>query len=152
MNKHWWKSALEQVQKKADETFFRDDNSTFNVCDAVIAGNKNEINGNGNTIKGSHCIVRGDGNTVKGSDNTIIGADNTIEGSDNTINGNNNKVEGDRNTRMRLDRGPWNRRRVARKAIKYSAWAIVALSISTLFLFIHCDIGSITKWFGHDGS
>lgn len=43
-------------------------------------------------------------------------------------------VEGDRSARMRLDRGRWNRRRVTRKAIKYTLWAAVAFSISITFL------------------
>jgi cytochrome c oxidase accessory protein FixG len=43
-------------------------------------------------------------------------------------------IEGDRNTRMRMDKGPWNRRRVLKKALKYTAWTLVALSISTTFL------------------
>jgi cytochrome c oxidase accessory protein FixG len=43
-------------------------------------------------------------------------------------------VEGDRNQRMRLDRGPWNRKRVGKKAIKWSLWALLALSISVTFV------------------
>jgi cytochrome c oxidase accessory protein FixG len=43
-------------------------------------------------------------------------------------------IEGDRNTRMRMDRGRWNRRRILKKSLKYTAWALVALSISTTFL------------------
>lgn len=43
-------------------------------------------------------------------------------------------VEGDRNARMRLDKGPWNRARITRKAIKYSLWSLVAFSISLTFV------------------
>ena len=43
-------------------------------------------------------------------------------------------VEGDRNARMRLDRGPWNRKRIARKTLKYLLWAGVAFSISITFV------------------
>jgi cytochrome c oxidase accessory protein FixG len=43
-------------------------------------------------------------------------------------------IEGDRNTRMRLDKGPWNHRRILKKALKFSVWALIALSISFTFL------------------
>ncbi|MHA7835948.1 MAG: cytochrome c oxidase accessory protein CcoG [bacterium] len=43
-------------------------------------------------------------------------------------------IEGDRNTRIRLDKGPWNRRKIGKKALKYSVWGLVALSISVTFL------------------
>jgi cytochrome c oxidase accessory protein FixG len=43
-------------------------------------------------------------------------------------------VEGDRNQRMRLDRGPWNRKRIVKKAFKYSLWAVLALSIGVTFV------------------
>jgi len=43
-------------------------------------------------------------------------------------------VEGDRNARLRLDRGRWTRNRVTRKAIKYTLWTLVALSISITFV------------------
>jgi cytochrome c oxidase accessory protein FixG len=43
-------------------------------------------------------------------------------------------VEGDRNARLRLDRGRWNRNRIARKTLKYALWACVALSISVTFV------------------
>lgn len=43
-------------------------------------------------------------------------------------------VEGDRNARIRLDRGPWTRKRFALKAVKYSLWAFVAFSISITFV------------------
>ena len=43
-------------------------------------------------------------------------------------------VEGNRNLRMRLDKGPRNRRWLQKKVIKFSAWGIVALSISATFL------------------
>lgn len=43
-------------------------------------------------------------------------------------------VEGDRNARLRLDRGPWNRKRIGKKALKYSLWALVAFSISVTFV------------------
>ncbi len=43
-------------------------------------------------------------------------------------------VEGDRNARLRLDRGRWNRNRIARKALKYVLWIGVAFSISLTFV------------------
>jgi cytochrome c oxidase accessory protein FixG len=43
-------------------------------------------------------------------------------------------IEGDRNQRMRLDQGPWNARRIRKKAIKYVLWAVMALSISVTFV------------------
>ena len=43
-------------------------------------------------------------------------------------------VEGDRNQRLRLDRGPWNARRVRKKALKYSLWAVLAMSIGITFV------------------
>ena len=43
-------------------------------------------------------------------------------------------IEGDRAARMRLDRGPWNRRKVVKKILKYSAWAMIAFSISVTFV------------------
>jgi len=39
-------------------------------------------------------------------------------------------IEGDRTQRMRLDRGPWNLRRIRLKALKWFCWALLALSIS----------------------
>ncbi len=36
-------------------------------------------------------------------------------------------IEGDRNARMRLDKGPWNRNRIWRKAAKHSVWLVFAL-------------------------
>ncbi len=43
-------------------------------------------------------------------------------------------VEGDRNARLRLDKGRWNARKIGRKALKYSLWAAVALSIGVTFV------------------
>jgi cytochrome c oxidase accessory protein FixG len=43
-------------------------------------------------------------------------------------------IEGDRAARMRLDRGRWNRKRIVTKALKYTAWAVVAFSISITFV------------------
>jgi cytochrome c oxidase accessory protein FixG len=43
-------------------------------------------------------------------------------------------VEGDRNARLRLDRGRWTRNRIKKKVIKYTLWALVALSISITFM------------------
>jgi cytochrome c oxidase accessory protein FixG len=43
-------------------------------------------------------------------------------------------IEGDRAARMRLDRGRWSRKRIVTKALKYTAWAIVAFSISITFV------------------
>jgi cytochrome c oxidase accessory protein FixG len=43
-------------------------------------------------------------------------------------------VEGDRNARLRLDRGGWTRNRITRKTLKYTLWALVALSISITFV------------------
>jgi cytochrome c oxidase accessory protein FixG len=44
------------------------------------------------------------------------------------------QVEGDRNERLRLDRGPWNARRIRKKALKYTLWTALALSISVTFV------------------
>ena len=43
-------------------------------------------------------------------------------------------IEGDRYARMRLDKGRWNRRRIGLKALKYTLWAGLALSISVTFV------------------
>ena len=43
-------------------------------------------------------------------------------------------VEGDRSARLRLDKGPWNARRIRLKAIKYALWVGIALSISITFV------------------
>jgi cytochrome c oxidase accessory protein FixG len=43
-------------------------------------------------------------------------------------------VEGDRNQRLRLDRGPWNARRVGKKSLKYVLWCLLALSIGITFV------------------
>jgi len=43
-------------------------------------------------------------------------------------------VEGDRNSRLRLDKGAWNRKRIGKKALKYALWAGVAFSISVTFV------------------
>jgi len=37
------------------------------------------------------------------------------------------KVEGDRNRRMKLDAGPWNRQKIARKSLKQLLWVTFAL-------------------------
>jgi len=42
-------------------------------------------------------------------------------------------VEGDRSARIRLDRGPWDGRRILKKSIKYSLWTLLALSIAVTF-------------------
>jgi cytochrome c oxidase accessory protein FixG len=44
------------------------------------------------------------------------------------------KVEGTRTQRLRLDKGPWDRRRIGRKLVKWTLWAVVALSISFTFV------------------
>ena len=44
------------------------------------------------------------------------------------------RIEGDRNARMRLDKGPWDRKRIARKFAKQSAW--IAFSLWTGFTFV----------------
>ena len=43
-------------------------------------------------------------------------------------------IEGDRNERLRLEKRGWNRDKIVKKAIKYSAWAMVAFSISITFV------------------
>ncbi|MBK7948959.1 MAG: cytochrome c oxidase accessory protein CcoG [Deltaproteobacteria bacterium] len=43
-------------------------------------------------------------------------------------------IEGDRTARMRLERGGWTLERLAKKALKLSIWAAIALSISITFL------------------
>ncbi|MBA8882725.1 cytochrome c oxidase accessory protein CcoG [Dokdonella fugitiva] len=37
------------------------------------------------------------------------------------------RIEGDRNARMRLDKAPWNRNKLARKTAKHVAWVVFAL-------------------------
>jgi len=44
------------------------------------------------------------------------------------------KVEGDRNRRMKLDTGPWNRDRIARKSLKQLLW--IAFALWTGFTFV----------------
>jgi len=44
------------------------------------------------------------------------------------------KVEGDRNRRMKLDAGPWNRDRIARKSLKQLLW--IAFALWTGFTFV----------------
>jgi len=44
------------------------------------------------------------------------------------------KVEGRRAQRLRLDKGPWDARRIGRKLLKWFLWALVALSISFTFV------------------
>jgi cytochrome c oxidase accessory protein FixG len=43
-------------------------------------------------------------------------------------------VEGNRNQRLRLDSRPWNAERITKKAVKWSLWALLALSISVTFV------------------
>ncbi len=43
-------------------------------------------------------------------------------------------VEGDRSARMRLDRGRWSAERIRKKALKFSLWTVLALSISITFM------------------
>jgi cytochrome c oxidase accessory protein FixG len=43
-------------------------------------------------------------------------------------------IEGDRSQRLRLDRGAWNAARIRKKAIKYTLWSAMALSISVTFV------------------
>ncbi len=52
-------------------------------------------------------------------------------------------VEGDRSARMRLDRGRWNGNRLVKKAIKFSLWTLVALSISITFVGYFQPIGEL---------
>ncbi len=42
-------------------------------------------------------------------------------------------IEGDRTARLRLERGGWTLERIAKKALKLSIWAAIALSISITF-------------------
>ena len=49
-------------------------------------------------------------------------------------------IEGDRTERMRRDRGPKNAKWAFRKALKFTAWAVVALSISITFVGYFTDI------------
>jgi cytochrome c oxidase accessory protein FixG len=44
------------------------------------------------------------------------------------------KVEGDRTQRMRLDKRAWDGKRIGRKLVKWSLWALVAISISFTFV------------------
>jgi cytochrome c oxidase accessory protein FixG len=44
------------------------------------------------------------------------------------------KVEGDRNRRMKLDAGPWNARKIARKSLKQCLW--IAFALWTGFTFV----------------
>ena len=44
------------------------------------------------------------------------------------------KVEGDRNRRMKLDAGPWNARKIARKSLKQFLW--IAFALWTGFTFV----------------
>jgi cytochrome c oxidase accessory protein FixG len=43
-------------------------------------------------------------------------------------------VEGSRASQLRLDRGPWNRRRIGKKLLKWSLWLALAFSISITFV------------------
>jgi cytochrome c oxidase accessory protein FixG len=49
-------------------------------------------------------------------------------------------IEGDRTERMRRDRGPRTLEWATKKALKYTAWAIVALSISITFVGYFAEI------------
>jgi cytochrome c oxidase accessory protein FixG len=44
------------------------------------------------------------------------------------------RIEGDRNARIKLDRGPWTARKIARKSAKHAVW--VALALWTGFTFV----------------
>jgi cytochrome c oxidase accessory protein FixG len=44
------------------------------------------------------------------------------------------KIEGDRNARIRLDREPWNARKLSKKSFKHAVWA--ALALWTGFTFV----------------
>ena len=43
-------------------------------------------------------------------------------------------TEGDRNQRMRLDRGPWTRQKLRRKAAKHAGWLALACVVGTTFV------------------
>jgi len=43
-------------------------------------------------------------------------------------------VEGDRNRRIMLDRGPWNRARILRKATKHAAWLAFSCAVGVTFV------------------
>ncbi|MFO0689947.1 MAG: cytochrome c oxidase accessory protein CcoG [Myxococcota bacterium] len=64
-------------------------------------------------------------------------------------------IEGDRTARMRLERGGWTLERLAKKALKLSIWAAIALSISITFIGYFEDLHELlpriarfelTKW------
>ncbi len=64
-------------------------------------------------------------------------------------------IEGDRTARMRLERGGWTLERIAKKALKLTIWAAIALSISITFLGYFEDLRELlprilrfdlTKW------
>jgi len=59
--------------------------------------------------------------------------------------------EGDRNARMRLDKGPWTAKKIAKKAAKHSVWIIIsALTGGVWILYFH-DAPTIARDFftGH---
>ncbi len=43
-------------------------------------------------------------------------------------------TEGDRNQRIRLDRGPWTREKILRKAAKHAGWLALAVVVGTTFV------------------
>jgi cytochrome c oxidase accessory protein FixG len=64
-------------------------------------------------------------------------------------------IEGDRTARMRLERGGWTLERLAKKALKLTIWATIALSISITFIGYFEDLHELlprilrfdlTKW------
>ena len=48
-------------------------------------------------------------------------------------------VEGDRNARLRLDRAPWNARKIGLKLAKHSIWILVALLTGGAWVFYFAD-------------
>ncbi|HEM47278.1 MAG TPA: cytochrome c oxidase accessory protein CcoG [Alphaproteobacteria bacterium] len=59
-------------------------------------------------------------------------------------------IEGDRSARIRLDKGPWTGRKIAKKGTKYALWGLLAFSIAVTFeaYFIPMDmlLPKIARW------
>lgn len=49
------------------------------------------------------------------------------------------KLEGDRNSRLRLDAGPWNADKIVRKTIKHALWIAVSAATGAWFIFYFAD-------------
>ena len=52
-------------------------------------------------------------------------------------------IEGDRNRRIKLDRGPWNRDKILRKAAKHTLWVVLALWTGFTFVGFFTPIQSL---------